>query len=207
MKIVWQGTVVGVQPRIRLIRSFDTRSHTYLGYVLMIDGKVDEIRQNFKVAIGKAAQLKHGFQVGDEVEGWAVPVPDQRLELAAYYKASKLHIQTRASESNQKPPPWNILTPILEAYRERGHRRLAARTYEQKCQSCIWGCKMPVEIIIDQWNPSKLKFRFETWCYGPKSCSSYRAGPTRKVPGRKGMTWEEEDWIDDEETSHRDIDE
>jgi len=41
--------------------------------------------------------------------------------------------------------------------------------------------------------------RFETFCYGPKSCALYRAGPTRKVPGRKGMSWEEEDWVDEEE--------
>jgi hypothetical protein len=27
------------------------------------------------------------------------------------------------------------------------------------------------------------------------------------VPGRKGMTWEEEDWVDEDETSHRGPDE
>ena len=36
------------------------------------------------------------------------------------------------------------------------------------------------------------------YSYGPKSCSLYRAGPTRKVPGRKGMSWEEEDWVDED---------
>ena len=49
--------------------------------------------------------------------------------------------------------------------------------------------------------------RFETFCYGPKSCPAYRAGPTRKVPGRKGMRWEEEDWVDEEATAHRGADE
>ena len=43
--------------------------------------------------------------------------------------------------------------------------------------------------------------------YGPKSCPIYKAGPTRKVPGRKGMSWEEEDWIDEEATAHRGMDE
>jgi hypothetical protein len=62
---------------------------------------------------------------------------------------------------------------------------------------------MPVEIIIDHWNPSKRKYRLETFCYGPKACPFYSAGPTRKVPGRQGMTWEEEDWIDEEATAHR----
>lgn len=192
-----------MQPRIRLMRSFDERSHTYLGYVLLLKGVVEGVSQDFKVAIGKAAQVKHGFQVGDRIEGMAEPVLDERLEFANYYKASKLRILDRGSGANDKPPPWTGLVPALETYRQRGHRRLAARTYDLKCHSCIWGCKMPVEIIIDHWNPSKRKYRFETFCYGPKSCSFYSAGPTRKVPGRRGMTWEEEDWIDEESTSHR----
>jgi hypothetical protein len=62
---------------------------------------------------------------------------------------------------------------------------------------------MHVEMIIDQWNPSKKKYRFETFCYGPKNCLFYRAGATRKVPGRRGMTWEEEDCVDEEATSLR----
>ena len=43
---------------------------------------------------------------------------------------------------------------------------------------------MPVEMIIDQWNPANKRYRFETWCYGPKSCALYKAGPVRTVPGR-----------------------
>ena len=35
----------------------------------------------------------------------------------------------------------------------------------------------------------------------------YRPGPIRKVPGRKGMTWEEEDWVDADATAHRADDE
>jgi hypothetical protein len=66
---------------------------------------------------------------------------------------------------------------------------------------------MAVEMIIDQWNPSQRKYRQETFCYGPKSCKLYRSGPLRKVPGRKGMSWTEEDWVDQEATSHRSEDE
>ena len=29
---------------------------------------------------------------------------------------------------------------------------------------------------------------------------------TRKAPGRKGMQWEEEDWVDEENTAHRGTD-
>jgi len=66
---------------------------------------------------------------------------------------------------------------------------------------------MAVEMIIDHWNPSQRRYRTETFCYGPLSCPFYRAGPTRKVPGRRGMSYEEEDWIDEEATGHRDLDE
>jgi len=97
--------------------------------------------------------------------------------------------------------------PELEVYRERGHCRLAARTYDTKCSSCMWGAKMPVEIIVDNWNPSRKKYRFETFCYGPLSCELYKAGPNRKVEGRNGMVFVEEDWIDAMNTEHRGEDE
>ncbi len=75
--------------------------------------------------------------------------------------------------------------------------------YDSKCTTCIWGCRMPVEMIIDQWNPSQKQYRFETFCYGPKICPFYRSGPPRKVPGRKGMSYTKEDWVDEDATSHR----
>ncbi|MGI6728256.1 MAG: hypothetical protein ACOX4P_06885 [Anaerovoracaceae bacterium] len=100
------------------------------------------------------------------------------------------------------------MPPELEVYRERGHRRLAARTYDSKCSSCMWGCRMPVEIIVDNWNPrGRRKYRFETFCYGPLSCKLYKAGPNRKVEGRNGMVWVEEDWVDEMAVEHRGEDE
>jgi hypothetical protein len=62
-------------------------------------------------------------------------------------------------------------------------------------------------MILDQWKPDVRRYRSETFCYGPKSCRLYAAGPARKVPGRKGMVWEEADWVDEEATSHRGNDE
>jgi hypothetical protein len=207
LKVAWKGTIVGVQPRIRLMRSYDERSHSYLGYILIINGVVEEETREFIVAIGKAAQAKHGFQVGGQVEGMSEYVLDERLEVANYYKTSKLQILDRQSGKTANPPPWHGVVPDLDIYRRRWHRRLAARTYDLKCHSCMWACRMPVEMIIDHWNPSKKKYRFETFCYGPKSCSLYSSGPTRKVPGRRGMTWEEEDWIDEDATAHRSLNE
>lgn len=132
-----------------------------------------------------------------------MPVDDRRLEVAGFYKTTRIEIKKTAPDIRQEGPPFLGVPPDLATYRARGHRRLDAKTYEAKCSTCIWGCKMPVEIIVDHWNPSKKKHRFETFCYGPKSCSLYRAGATRKVPGRRGMTWEEEDRVDEDATAHR----
>jgi hypothetical protein len=79
-KLNWTGRIVSVQPRIRLTRSFDQISHTYLGYDRIIDGTIGDEETEFSVGIGKAAQAKHQFQVGDEVSGAALPVADPRLE-------------------------------------------------------------------------------------------------------------------------------
>jgi hypothetical protein len=134
-------------------------------------------------------------------------VADERKEPVEFYKASKLKVLRHSESVIEEPPPWQGVAPELEEYRWRGHRRLSVRTYKSKCQSCVWGCRMPVEIIVDQWNPSKKRYRFETFCYGPKSCEFYKAGPIRKVPGRRGMVWEEEDWVDEDQTAHRGPDE
>ena len=202
-KMSWQGTLLSVQPRIKLMRSFDQRNHSYLGYTLLLQGRIGESDGEFLIAIGKAAQEKYKFQAGDVVSGVSQPVADPQTEAAEFYKTSGLKLIQRSSEEPTSAPPWKGVPPELPVYRERGHRRLDTRTYQTKCQVCIWGSRMPVEMIIDQWNPSQKKYRFETFCYGPKSCSFYRAGPTRKVPGRKGMSWEEEDWVDEDATSHR----
>jgi hypothetical protein len=164
--------------------------------VLRINGTCGEKIGNFQIAVGKAAREKHRFRTGLEVSGRAVPVSDPRLETAGFYKTSGIKILKDAEDKPPTGPPFHGVPPDLETYRSRGHRRLDTRTYESKCTTCIWSCRMPVEMIIDQWNPSQKRYRFETFCYGPKSCAFYRAGPPRKVPGRKGMSYTEEDWVD-----------
>ena len=209
-KIAWRGLLRGIQPRIRLMRSFDQRHHTYLGYVLRVDGVVREEERTFLVAVGKGAQEKHGLRAGDRIAGLSLPVEDERSETAELYKTSGLKMLERAraaADGVSGGPPWLGVPPPLETYRERGHRRLDARTYEARCTICMWGCRMPVDIIVDHWKPDIRQYRFETFCYGPLSCPSYRAGATRKVPGRRGMSWEEEDWMDEEATGHRGADE
>jgi hypothetical protein len=201
-KIPWNGVLVSVQPRIRLGRSFDQRAHTYLGYALKVRGSVGGQVREFLVGVGEGAHAKHRFRVGDMVSGAALPVADPRLETVEFYKVSALKV-VRSELQEETPPPWRGVPPPLSVYRERGHRRLRARTYEQKCTTCMWGCHMAVEMIVDQWNPSQRRYRTETFCYGPRSCPFYRSGPARKIPGRRGITYVEEDWIDEEATSGR----
>lgn len=62
-------------------------------------------------------------------------------------------------------------------------------------------------MTVDHWNPSQKRYRTETFCYGPLSCSLCKAGPTRKVPRRRGTSYEEPGWVDEDSTRHRDPDE
>ena len=206
-KHIFTGKIISIQPRIRLTRSFDESSHTYLGYAITLEGELDNTNTTFSIGIGKAAHAKHQFKVNDIISGECVPVPDPDTEPTEYYKVSKLKLITRSTTITNTSSPWELVPPELEVYRERGHRRLAARTYDTKCSSCMWGARMPVEIIIDNWNPSRKKYRFETFCYGPLSCKLYKAGPNRKVEGRNGMIYVEEDWVDAMNVEHRGEDE
>jgi len=205
-KFPWSGRIISIQPRIRLTRSFDERYHSYLGYGLLIDGLINDEVRDFSIGIGKAAQQKHQFKVGDKVSGESLPVADKKKEPVEFYKTTKLKVIARSDEETA-PPPWHGVPDELPVYRSRGHRRLSVRTFGSKCQSCIWGCRLPVIIIVDKWQPEEKLYRFETFCYGPKSCEFFRPGPSRKVPGRRGMVWEEPDSVDEDATSHRGWDE
>jgi transcriptional regulator with XRE-family HTH domain len=188
--ISFHGQVIAVKARIRLIRSFDQISHQYQGYTLVLAGLNPE-PVVVRVAIGPAAHAKHQFRIGDVISGKAQPVPDPRLEWATLYKASGLKVESRGPTEQARPadPDGGVAAP-LEVYRVNGHRRLDPHTYQAKCFQCPWGLIMPTEIIVDQWNQSKVRWRRETHCYGPRDCPRYRAGAARKVPGRKsGMVW------------------
>lgn len=71
----------------------------------------------------------------------------------------------------------------------RENRRLDTQTYDTKCKTCIWGCRMPVKMIIDQCSPSKKQYRSETYYYGPKSGPFDRPGPfDKRRPGKAVKT-------------------
>jgi hypothetical protein len=205
-KLKFAGVLLSVQPRIRLTRSFDQRSHEYLGYTLLVDGTIDGQPRTFTVGVGPGAHVKFQFCVGGSISGEGVRLEVGDENALDVYRVSKVRY-VALDRAALEPPPWEVIPPPLPVYRQRGHRRLAAQRLELSCRSCIWGAKMPVTLILDQWRPENRRLRVETFCYGPKSCRLYGPGPTRKVPGRKGMTWEEEDWVDEDATAHRGTDE
>ena len=45
-KLSFTGKITSIQPRIRLMRSFDEVSHSYLGYAIKIEGEIDQPIQN-----------------------------------------------------------------------------------------------------------------------------------------------------------------
>jgi hypothetical protein len=128
--------------------------------------------------VGVPAQATYRLQVGEAVFGVCLPVADPHTEPVEYYRVSRLRVIERARGHPPELPPWLGVPPPLPKYRERGHRRLDARAYAAKCTASIWGCRMPVEIILDQWKPDRRRYRFETLCYEPKSCPLYRAVST-----------------------------
>ena len=113
-KIAWSGAVTSVQPRIRLTRSFDERSHTYLGYLLRIEGTVGGVSAEFRVGSGSGTHAKHQFRMGDRVEGLGHRVADPRLETADIYRVSKLKL-IRRGEEQALAAPWHGVPPPLPA--------------------------------------------------------------------------------------------
>lgn len=105
MGFAWQGTLLAIQPRIRLTRSFDERTHTYLGYALRLDGAIGDRRGEFLVGIGSGTQAKHRFRAGDVVQGESAPVADPRTEPVDFYKTVRLKLMARGPEA-PLPPPW-----------------------------------------------------------------------------------------------------
>ncbi len=145
-KVAWSGRVAAVQPRIRLTRSFDERSHSYLGYVLRIDGTCGGEAGEFLIAVGEAAHEKHRFQTGTELSGCLRRRPTEGDRGTLQDERPK--VVRNAEGETHAGPPFLGVPPNLEAYR-RGHRRWTPGP-TTKCTTRIWGRRMPVEMIIDQ---------------------------------------------------------
>ena len=85
MGLAWRGTLLGIQPRIRLTRSFDERSHAYLGYSLRLDGAIGNRRGEGLMLqmMGRALDRSRDYAQAVEVLEGALPTlhpDDERLQ-------------------------------------------------------------------------------------------------------------------------------
>jgi hypothetical protein len=182
-KIKWSGTIISIQPRTNVWRyRIDNRTHSHTGYNLFLDGIADGLPSQFAVAISEKQQQAIGFRIGDEASGtgWTKKYP--QWEYADYYRAGALKRtkpnNTAADENNA--PPWTGEPPDMATYEWRGCRVLSKACWKGKCFKCKWATMANVTIEFD-WGV-KQKWRFESFCYGPKSCKLYKRGADPMVP-------------------------
>lgn len=182
-KINWQGEILSIQPRTRVWRYIiDNRTHYHLGYNFFIDGESEGVKKNFVVAISEKQQLKGSYKIEDKIKGTAWTKKYEKREYADYYRVGSLELVDRKNENIVMiPPPWTKTPPSMSVYEERGARILSKASWKNKCFKCIWANMANVEI---QWDFDRniKKYRFETFCYGPKSCENYKIGRPPSVP-------------------------
>lgn len=195
-KIQWQGTIISIQPRTNVWRyRLDNRTHYHRGYNLFLDGEAKGIKAQFSIAISEKQQQKLAFRIGDEAKGTAWTKIYDVSDYADYYRAGGLKKLKKAQQTEIISPPYLIEPPDLGTYERRGARMLSATRYKGKCFQCAWATMSAVEIEYN-WGVSK-KYRFESFCYGPKSCPLYKMGKPRAVPYKDCGSSYDEGWLDD----------
>lgn len=206
-KMNWQGKIVSIQPRTRVWRYLtDNRTHYHLGYNFFLEGHSSEGKKQFTVAISEKQQIKGLYQIGDVLEGTAWTKMYKEREFADYYRAGSLKLLDRLKDNVKvMPPPWVTMPPSLQIYEERGARMLSRSLWKTKCFQCIWANMANAEI---QWDFDKdiKKYRFETFCYGPKSCKYYKMGRPRSVPYKNRDSALDDGYLDVLCTDERDDD-
>ena len=182
IKISFRGIIRSVQPRSNVWRyRLDNRTHSLTGFNLFLRGTADGEERDFTVAISGKQQDAHHFHIGDEISGTAWTKMYPQLEYADYYRAGALKKISEADVIDEDSrEPWLGETPGLKEYDWRGCRMLDKRCWSGKCFRCKWAAMANVAIEYN-WGKSQ-KHRFESFCYGPKSCSLYKMGKARAVP-------------------------
>lgn len=181
-KIEWRGTIRSIQPRTRVWRYMThNRTHYHLGYNIFLEGECEEGLSEFSIAISEQQQIKGMFRIGDNLKGtaWTKKYPER--EFADFYRAGSLKVIERNGNSTETVSPWTGVMPIMEEYEYRGARMLASSQWKGRCFECYYAAMANVEI---QWDFDRniKKYRFESFCYGPKSCKNYKPGRARSVP-------------------------
>ena len=176
------------------------------GYNLFLSGETEGTAKDFSVAISEKQMMKHRFHIGDEIRGtvWTKMYP--KLEYADYYRAGGLKKLVEGPEPDEEArEPWTGEVPELSVYDWRGCRMLDSRFWKGKCFPCKWACMANVAIEYN-WGVTQ-KFRFESFCYGPKNCKRNKMGKPRAVPYKDCGSVYDEGWLDDICTENRDDEE
>lgn len=206
-KIEFLGKIVAVQPRSNVWRyRLDNRTHTLTGYNIFLSGVVAGTERVFSIAISEKQQEKYRFLIGDMISGTAWTKKYPKLEYADYYRVGALKkLMETSAKLEGTAEPWMEAVSSLSEYIWRGCRMLDGRRYRGKCFTCKWACMANVCIEYD-WDRIR-KYRFESFCYGPKNCSLYEMGKPRAVPDKAIGTLYDEGWLDDICTERRGEDE
>ena len=206
VKIAFSGIIRSVQPRSNVWRyRLDNRSHNVTGFNLFLTGTIDDESEphTFVVAVSGTQQGKYHFHIGDKISGTAWTKKYAKWEFADYYRAGALK-KIDAAKADDKPvrvPPWTDETPGVDVYNWRGCRMLARSRWAKKCFTCKWAAMANVAIEYD-WGVQQ-KFRYESFCYGPRSCPLFDMGKPRPVPYKGDGVNYDEGWMDEICTQNR----
>ncbi len=202
-KITFQGIILSVQPRSAVWRyRLDNRTHRVTGFNLFLRGTADGKEKDFSVAISGLQQMKQHFHIGEMISGTAWTKKYPETEYADYYRSGAMKKQTEVLPMQESVgTPWTDEVPDLETYDWRGCRMLDKRCWKGKCFQCKWAAMANVTI---EWDFGvRQKFRFETFCYGPKNCKNYSMGRPRAVPDKVLGSVYDNGWMDDLCTERR----
>ncbi|MDD4078023.1 MAG: hypothetical protein PHT03_08670, partial [Bacilli bacterium] len=166
------------------------------------------VNTSFVVAISEKQLQDSSFRIGDVIKGtaWTKMYPER--EYADYYRTGALtRIIAAAGNTpvNINLPPWRITPPDLKTYEWRGARMLSLKSWKNECFQCVWANMANVTIEYN-WGKTQ-KHRFESFCYGPKSCKLYKMGRPRAVPYKGRDTCYDDGELDKLCTENRDDDE
>jgi len=195
---------MSIQPRTTVWRYvLDNRTHRHIGYNIFLIGEADGEEKEFAVAISEKQQQSVGFRIGDEAKGTAWTKMYPEWEYADYYRAGALkRIKPNNEPVNEgEAPPWLGTPPDMGTYEWRGARILSKSCWSGKCFQCKWAAMANVTIEYDFG--VKQKYRFESFCYGPKSCRFYKMGRPPMVPYKGRGSFADEGWLDEIITENR----
>ncbi len=222
-KIRFIGRIISVQVRSTVWRYLvDNRTHREIGYNIFMNGRVQypdsadnaeggngndashkasETETDFSVAISEKQLQKLQPHICDVIQGTAWTEKYPEWEYADYYRAGALKKVESGISLPAGGPPWLTDIPDLNTFAWRGARMLDTRCYKGKCFQCKWAAMANVTIEYN-WGKTQ-KFRFESFCYGPKNCKFYKMGRPRAVPYKGLGTFYDEGWLDEITTENR----